>query len=56
MFLNDFSVKKSGILLPTYEDTVASSKFDASEADAINAASKKSPFALEQSFFGIFVV
>ncbi|CCO31455.1 hypothetical protein BN14_05497 [Rhizoctonia solani AG-1 IB] len=56
MFLNDFSVKKSGILLPTYEDAVAGSKFDASEADTINAASKKSPFALEQSFFGIFVV
>ncbi|CAE6439344.1 unnamed protein product [Rhizoctonia solani] len=54
MFLNDFAVGNSSILLPTYQEAVSGTEGHADIIDA--AAAGKKPFAIEQSFFGIFVV
>ncbi|GAB1526255.1 hypothetical protein RhiTH_009422 [Rhizoctonia solani] len=57
LFMNDFAVNNSSILLPSYPQAVAAARQDANDVHSIDAAaSKDKPFAIEQSFFGIFVV
>ncbi|KAF8752196.1 hypothetical protein RHS01_08102 [Rhizoctonia solani] len=56
LFMNDFAVNNSSILLPSYPQAVAAARQDANDVHSIDAAaSKDKPFAIEQSFLGIFV-